>query len=148
MRYNSVTLDAFCHGHEGDNTLYYKVLSSPDTSRFAFLIWNVGSSLPDFTWLLRFLGPEWNFLNHLLIVLWLTVPSSFAQQMFLVAFRCIMALQLSHHTVKQCKTLCTNYHNTTNLSRYLPQFELLWPCDICAANYHIPKYWKTFDSFL
>ena len=35
--------------------------------------------LPDFTWLLRFLQLERNFLNYLFTVFWSTVPSFFAQ---------------------------------------------------------------------
>ena len=37
-------------------------------------------------WLLRFLPPEQNFLNHLVTVLWSIAPSPFVQQMFLFAF--------------------------------------------------------------
>ena len=39
----------------------------------------------------------------------------------------------------------TDNHDTTNRSWYLPQFELLWSCDIRAINSHAPKYCKTFD---
>ena len=33
--------------------------------------------LPDFAWLLKFLQPKQNFLNHLIAVLWSTAPSTF-----------------------------------------------------------------------
>ena len=35
---------------------------------------------------------------------------------------------------------------TTNHSTFLPWLELLWSCDIYAANWHLLKYCKTFDS--
>ena len=39
------------------------------------------------------------------------------------------------HGLKQCTICqCTNYHNITNDRRYLPQLELLWSHDICAAS--------------
>ena len=39
------------------------------------------------------------------------------------------------HRVKWCTTCQpTNYHNTTNYRRYLPQLELLWLHDIFATN--------------
>ena len=46
-----------------------------------------GLGIHDFrpTWSLGFLQPEWNFLNHLLIIQWSTVASPFAQQIFLIA---------------------------------------------------------------
>ena len=42
-------------------------------------------SLLDYAWSLRFLQLKRNFLNHLVTVLWSTAPSTFAQQIFLVA---------------------------------------------------------------
>ena len=76
------------------------------------------------------------FLNHLDIVPWLTAP--FAQEMFLVAFFGIMAqfklvkhkfliyiacssVWLSNHTQTEVMYMCqcSNYHDTTNHSRYL-----------------------------
>ena len=51
------------------------------------------------------------------------------------------------HRMKQCTTWqLTNYHDTTNHSGYLTQLYLLWYSDICATNYHVLKYCKTFDS--
>ena len=47
--------------------------------------------------------------------------------------------------VKQCTTCQrTNYHNTTNHSRYLSRLELLQSRDINDAHLHVPKYSKTF----
>ena len=49
---------------------------------------NIGMNLglPNLIWSLRFLQLQQNYLNHLVTLLWLTVYSSFAPQMFLVAY--------------------------------------------------------------
>ena len=57
-------------------------ISLPDTHRLAYMTWSMGLKsrvldLPHIAWLLKFLQPEGNFLNHLIIVLWSTVPSPF-----------------------------------------------------------------------
>ena len=46
----------------------------------------------------------------------------------------LCGFQITHGT-KQC-TMCQHikYHNTTNNSGYLPQLDLVWSCDIHAAN--------------
>ena len=69
------------------------MLSASDTlwvlfALFVLMVWSLALEfivlgLPDLAWSLKFLQYEWNVLNHLVIVLWLTVPLFFTQQMFL-----------------------------------------------------------------
>ena len=56
-------------------------------ARFASMAWSKALKsmilgLLDLAWLLSFLQPEWNLLNHLVTVLWPTMPSPFQQQFF------------------------------------------------------------------
>ena len=112
--------------------------------------------LHDLVWSLRVLQPEQNFLNHLVIALWLTAP--FMQQMFLVAPEALWPSLNLHHIcvwlsnltdgLKQC-IMCqlTKYHNTTKHSGYVSWLEPLRLHDIYATNQHVlPKYCKTFNS--
>ena len=40
----------------------------------------------------------------------------------------------------------TNYRDTTNHNRYVPQVETVRSCNMRAKNHHVPKYCETFDS--
>ena len=78
--------------------------------------------LPDFVWSLWFLRPEWNFLNHLITVLWTSLPSPFVQQMFLVASVTLSShsyvtcsfVQFSNHSRNKAMHNMSNYHDATN----------------------------------
>ena len=115
--------------------------------------------LPDHAWLTRFLQAKKKFLNHLVTVLWSMSLLPFTWQMFLLVSTVLspsLNLETFHvglyvfqitYRVKQCKMCqCTNYHYTTNHSMYLQQLELLWSHDIHAANDHILKHCKIFES--
>ena len=90
MRHNLAALGAFTKVLKV--TLDCEMLNLPDTfrmllARFASMAWSTPSepivlSLPDLAWLSKFLQSKQNFSNHLVNVLWSTVPSPFAQQMF------------------------------------------------------------------
>ena len=97
-------------------------------------------SLSDLAWSVKFLRLERNILNHLITVLWTTVPSFFTNifscfrdvtaQFELIKNKFSLHVHLCGiqiiHGVTQCTTCQhTNYHHTTNHSRYLLRFELL-----------------------
>ena len=92
-------------------------------------------NLLDLSWSSRFLQPEQNCFNHLVTILWSTVPSSLAQ-MFLVASAALWPYSISSsissllhihlwdfqitHGVKQCTTCqSSKYVDATNHSGYL-----------------------------
>ena len=117
-------------------------------ARFIPMTWSMASGsivfgLTNLACMSRFLQPEQNFFNHMVTVRFI--------QMFLIASVALWQIYLwgfqITHGVKGCTTCQpTNYHDTTNHRRYLPQLELLHSCDICATNKPVPKYCKTFDS--
>ena len=68
----------------------------------------------------KFLQPKQNFLNHLVTVLWSTVPSPFAQQMFLVAFMAfwpsLNLLIISSQIRLCCMLKCATFKSHTEWS--------------------------------
>ena len=154
-----------------------KIPSSLDTRQiffveFASIAWSTALKSTvfgrlDLPWSSSFLQLERNFLNHLVIVLWSTVLSTFVLQIFFSCFYRVMVLfELVTHKfqnlitlhihlcsfqiiyrMKQCTTcLRSNYHDTTKPSEYLEQLEPLRNTRI--ANHHTPKYCWTFYSSL
>ena len=92
MRHNSAGLDIFAAGHEDNEphwtVRYWACLILSECYLMDLTLWLRAEfmvlGLPDLIWSLRLLQLEWNFLKHLVCVLWLAMSSSFAQQMFLV----------------------------------------------------------------
>ena len=98
---------------------------------------------------------EWNFLIHLVTILWSAAPLPFLQCLL---FGCCCCGIMTHFKVVKYKLpnyitlhihLCgfqirhavkwyvcqhTNYPNTTNHNSYLSQLELLQSCDACTTN--------------
>ena len=107
-------------------------------TRFFSIVWeSMVLCISDLAWS--------SFLIHLVIELWSNPPSP-AQQMFLDASTALYKVYV-HKLVyiagssvkKQCLTC---QHNTTNHCECQPWCELFQSCDIYAANWHLPKYWK------
>ena len=87
--------------------MYCEMSSSPDTLRMLFIKFTSMArsralkytilGLPDFVWLSMFFQPKWNFLNHLITVLWSTAHSVFKQQIALVDSSVMALYKLIKH---------------------------------------------------
>ena len=86
VRHNSTTPDAFVEVMKVTNHPGYRArMILPE---FASIAWGMASEstpleLPDLAWSSKFLEPERNFTNYLVIVLWSIAPLLFARQMLL-----------------------------------------------------------------
>ena len=117
--------------------------------------------LPDLARLSTFLQPKWNFLNHLLTLLWSSTASSFTQQMFLIAstvlwptlncavtfdptnvFGCFYSLMIQFKLGKH------KFLNWTTLHIHQWGFQItheMEPCTCWHTNYYHPQF-ELFQS--
>ena len=90
IAWSRVNMQHFCWSFESDEPNWtVRCQAHLLLFRFASMVWNtilefMVLSRAEFAQSLRFLQPEWNFLNHLVPVLWSNTPSPLAQQIFLV----------------------------------------------------------------
>ena len=105
------------------STLDCKMSSSPDIlhvllARFTSKDWSTVSE--SLVWLSKFLQPERNFFNYLVTPLWLTAPSTFAQQIFLVASATLWpdsnSWSISSWITLSCTFLCLAFKSHTEWS--------------------------------
>ena len=120
------------------------MLSSPDTlhvliARFAYMAWSTASEstvlgLADLVRSSRFFQPVRNFLNHQVTVLWIIVPSYFAQQMFLVV------------SVVQFKLVKHQFLDETRFHVYLYGFQITQGVKQCTTCHRINYHDTTFNG--
>ena len=143
---------------KGWTTPSCEIPSSPDTlqellTKFTSMAWSMASEstvLLDLAWSSQFLQCEGNFFNHL----WLTKPSPFMQQMFLVTS---MALFSSCQIRLCCTFICVAFKShvkwsnvqcvsepTFNHSEHLQWLKVHQSCDITHHKLACTKILQNF----
>ena len=111
--------------------------------------------LPDLAWSSSFLQHEWNFLSHLVTVLWPTASLLFAQQMFLVTSTALWpssnSSSISSRIIFRYRFICAtfkSYKDWSHAQRVSAPITTILPmkADICAANKQVyQNLAKTFN---
>ena len=147
-----------------------KILSLLDTlwillAGFVTTVWNMvlesmHLGLTDLIWSLRCLQPKQNFFDLLVTILWSTVPSTFAQQIFLVVSGALclnLNLQsISSWIILHCVFICMTFKlhiEWSNATHQQPWYHQLQQVPSMTSNalvtWYMPSklgHTKTFDS--